>query len=339
MYDRFIKNCSAKVFFEDCSDLKKFPVGTSWKTNPLQKFSSPVKLPSQQSSIDSLIENLLNHQMKDSGFQIVSGNDKVLAIFDDSCDDILESARFAYLATAGRHKDVSVIFIKHNLYQQGKYCVTVDKNTTHIVILKSPRIGRQLKILGSELQNAVSGFLEAAYQQATSIPFGHLLIDLTTTCHDSLRFWTRICNFDNSLRGRHNYSLTSQEAPPRKAGKFLKNISKTESLPHSRPIFTDELQLPTSLFLPKKVLFQYARPIAAEDHPNRNYHQYVKLRKDPPIIPFSTLSSTASTYKLLVKSLLTWLEQVLRAGSNFIIENTLQKLYEQLCWMNLCLFP
>ena len=177
-----------KNFFEDCSDLTKFPVGTSWKTNPLHKFSSPVKLSSQQSSIDSLIENLLNHQMENSGFQTVSGNDKVMAIFYDSCDDILESVSFANLATAGQHKGVSVIFIKHSLYQQGKFCVTVDKNTTLVVILKLPRIGRQLKILDSELQIADSAFLEAAYQQATSIHFDHLLIDLTTTCHESLRF-------------------------------------------------------------------------------------------------------------------------------------------------------
>ena len=68
--------------------------------------------------------------MKDSGFQTVSGNDQVLAILDDSCDDILESASFANLATADRHNGVSVIFIKLNLYQQGKYCFTVDKNTT-----------------------------------------------------------------------------------------------------------------------------------------------------------------------------------------------------------------
>ena len=243
--------------------------------------------------------------MEDSGFQTVSGNDKVLAIFDDSCDDILEIASFANLATAGRHKGVIVIFIKHNLYQQGMYCVTVDKNTTHVVISKWPRIGRQLKILGSELQIADSTFLEAAYQQATSIPFGHLLIDLTTTCHESLGFCTRICNFDKNLRGRQNYSWTSQEPPPRKAGKFLKHISKTKSLPHGHPISNDELLLPTGFFLLKKVLFQYACPIVAEYLANRNYHQFGKLRKYPPIIPFSPLSSTASTYKPLVKSLLT----------------------------------
>ena len=83
--------------------------------------------------------------MKDSGSQTVSGNDKVLVVFDDSCDDILESASFANLATAGRHIGVSVIFIKHNLYQQGKYCVTVGKNTTHKVILKSPKVAAYLR--------------------------------------------------------------------------------------------------------------------------------------------------------------------------------------------------
>ena len=87
-------------------------------------------------------------------------------------------------------------------------------------------MGLQLKILGAELQIADSDFLEAAYQQAASILFGHLLIGLTTTCHDSLRFCTKLCNFDNKHRGRHNYSLTSQEAPLRKAGRFLKEHIK-----------------------------------------------------------------------------------------------------------------
>ena len=122
----------------------------------------------------------------------------------------------------------------------------------HYSCSKSPRIGGQVNFLGSELQIADSAFLELAYQPATSVPFGHLLIDLTTTCHDSLRFCTRICNFDSNHRGRHNYSLTSQEALPRKAGKFLNKISKTQSLPHGRRISTDELQLPTGFFVTKK---------------------------------------------------------------------------------------
>ena len=86
---------------------------------------------------------------------------------------------------------------KHNLYQQGKYCVTIDKNTTHFVILKTPRIGKQLKILGSEIEYGGPTFLLDVYRKATVRPFGHLLIDLTTNCTDALRFSTN--SFDQSV--------------------------------------------------------------------------------------------------------------------------------------------
>ena len=99
---------------------------------------------SHHSFIFSLIKNLSNHQTKNSGFETATGSDKFLAIIDDSCEDILESASGASLATTGWVETVVVIFIKHNLYQQGKYSVTVDKITTPLVILKSLRRDRQL---------------------------------------------------------------------------------------------------------------------------------------------------------------------------------------------------
>ena len=115
-----------------------------------------------------------------------------MLVFDDSCEEILQSASFANLATAGRHKGLHVIFIKHNMYQQGKYSVTIDKNTTHIILMKSPRIGKQLKILGQELDNASPSFLLSCYKKATMNPFGHLLIDLTPDCNEFLRYCSRV---------------------------------------------------------------------------------------------------------------------------------------------------
>ena len=37
------------------------------------------------------------------------------------------------LATAGRDKNIIVIFVKHNLFQQKKWSRTIDLNTTHII--------------------------------------------------------------------------------------------------------------------------------------------------------------------------------------------------------------
>ena len=131
-------------------------------------------------SLDSVVENA--NMMSPT----------TLLIFDDSCEEILESPSFVNLATAGRHKRLHAIFIKHNMYQQGKYSVTVDKNTTHIVLMKSPRIGKQLKLLGQELDNVNSGFLPESYKRATREKFGHLLVDLSPDCSEFLRYCTNI---------------------------------------------------------------------------------------------------------------------------------------------------
>ena len=62
-----------------------------------------------------------------------------LLIIDDSCQEIYNDKEFVKLATAGRHKNINVTFIKHNVYQQSKWFRTIDLNTTHIILIKSSR--------------------------------------------------------------------------------------------------------------------------------------------------------------------------------------------------------
>lgn len=146
---------------------------------------------------DSFVKSLIDEH----GSSSASVTRRCLLIFDDSCDKILQCEAFSDLATAGRHKNLDVIFIKHNLYQKGKFSVTIDKNTTHVVITKSPRIGKQLKILGSELLETANGkFLLNCYQDAMKIPYGHFLIDLTPTCPDALRFCSNLCGDQKSVQ-------------------------------------------------------------------------------------------------------------------------------------------
>ena len=45
---------------------------------------------------------------------------KYLLIFDDSCEEVCKSKAFVDIATAGRHRGLSTIFIKHNLFHQSK---------------------------------------------------------------------------------------------------------------------------------------------------------------------------------------------------------------------------
>ena len=64
---------------------------------------------------------------------------KYLLIFDDSCEEICNSNAFVDIATAGRHRGLSTIYLKHNLFHQNNLGRDVELQNTHNVIFKSPR--------------------------------------------------------------------------------------------------------------------------------------------------------------------------------------------------------
>ena len=94
------------------------------------------------------------------------------------------------MATAGRHKNINAVYIKHNLYQQSKWSRTIDLNTTHIVFFKSARDIQKVNFLGKQL-NLVKIF-KHCYQLATKESFGRFLIDLDPKTSDCLRYGSNI---------------------------------------------------------------------------------------------------------------------------------------------------
>ena len=59
---------------------------------------------------------------------------KYLLIFDDSCAEICNTKEFVDIATAGRHREFSTIYIKHNLFHQSKIERDVELQNTHILL-------------------------------------------------------------------------------------------------------------------------------------------------------------------------------------------------------------
>ena len=113
---------------------------------------------------------------------------KYLLIFDDSCEEICNSKAVLDNATAGRHRILSTIYNKHNLFHQSKQGRDVELQNTHIVLFKSPRDGMQVTTLSTQL--GLGSELIDWYRDATSVPFGHLLIYLSPRTDDRLRYCT-----------------------------------------------------------------------------------------------------------------------------------------------------
>ena len=136
------------------------------------------------------VENLeyvqgVNFEFIDS---LKNNGTKYLLIFDDSCEENCNSKAFVDIATAGRHRGLSTIYIKHKLFHQSKLGRDVELQNTHIFLFKSPRDVMQVTTLSTQL--GLGSELVDWYRDATSVPFGHLLIDLSPRTDDRLRYCT-----------------------------------------------------------------------------------------------------------------------------------------------------
>ena len=74
---------------------------------------------------------------------------KYLLIFDDSWEEICNSNIFVDIATARRHRGLSTIYIKHNLFHQSKLGRDIELQNTHFVVFKSPRDVMQVTTLST----------------------------------------------------------------------------------------------------------------------------------------------------------------------------------------------
>ena len=136
------------------------------------------------------IENLeflqcVNFEFIDS---LENNSTKYLLIFDDSCEENCNSKAFVDIATTGRHRGLSTIYIKHNFFHQSKLGRDIELQNTHIVLLKSRRDVMQVTTLSTQL--GLGSELVDWYRDATSVRFGHLLIDLSPRTDDRLRYCT-----------------------------------------------------------------------------------------------------------------------------------------------------
>ena len=113
---------------------------------------------------------------------------KYSLIFDDSCEEICNSKVFDVIANAGRHCGLSTFFIKDNLFHQSKPGLDVELQNTQIVLFKSPSDVMHVRTLSPLLQLG-SEFVDW-YRDRTSVPYGHLLTELSPLTDDRLRFCT-----------------------------------------------------------------------------------------------------------------------------------------------------
>ena len=128
-----------------------------------------------------------------------------------------------------------------NIFHQSKLGRDVELQNTHIVLFKSPRDVMQVTTLGTQL--GLGSELVNWYRDATSVPFGHLLIDLSPWTDDRLGYCT------------NSGSVPSKFYIPERL-KLLRTLDDehTKSLYSlSVPVAFPQMRKPLSSVLPKRV--------------------------------------------------------------------------------------
>ncbi len=129
----------------------------------------------------------------DDVYDNIDSSKRNLVVIDDLIGEIGNDKRLTALFTKGsHHKNLSVILILQNLFHQSREMRTISLNSHYLVIFKNPRDKSQINHLAKQMYPGNSKFLQQSYSDATSKPFGYLLIDLKPDTPESIRLRTQI---------------------------------------------------------------------------------------------------------------------------------------------------
>lgn len=121
-------------------------------------------------------------------------------VLDDLMTKFHSDERLTRLFSVGsHHRNLSIIFIIHNLFHHGKEMRTLSLNSHYIILFKNPRDRLQISTLARQMYPGQSKFLVESFQDATKGAYGYILIDLKPTTHELLRIRTGIRQNDLQL--------------------------------------------------------------------------------------------------------------------------------------------
>lgn len=150
-----------------------------------------------------------------------------IVVIDDLMTELGGDKNLANLFTKGSHHlGISVIFIVQNVFHQAPQMRTISLNSHYMILLKNPRDKSQIVNLARQLYPTNMKYLQEVYKDATSRPFGYLLLDLTPDTPEGMRCRTLITSSDVPEKYRKTSSLCPivyQEDGV--GGKFTKSYS------------------------------------------------------------------------------------------------------------------
>ena len=118
--------------------------------------------------------------------KVLDGKKRTLLIMDDLMSETDKSV--ADLFTKGsHHRNLSILHLVQNVFDKNKHTRTISLNAHYLIIFKNPRDASQITHLAKQMYPGHVGFLQEVFTDATSKPYGYLLIDLKQDTPEHMR--------------------------------------------------------------------------------------------------------------------------------------------------------
>lgn len=153
--------------------------------------------------MEKSIDTLILHQGLPSKEQIDEWSDGVehtVLVLDDMMMQVAKSEESLNLfCVAAHHLRVSVLMLVQNLYMPGNFARTISLNCHYVILFRNVRDSRQVLTFGSQVFPSKLKYLKDAYDKATSVPFGYLVVDMSPSTEDKYRLRTHILPNEDTI--------------------------------------------------------------------------------------------------------------------------------------------
>ena len=149
--------------------------------------------------------------------QLKNSNYLDVIVLDDLMEYILDNIEAQTLFTKYcHHYNVTTIFLTQNVLAQGRCARNISLNTLMLIMFQNHRDRNQALTMAKQQSPRNPDLFLQAFEDATQVPFGYLVIDCTPQCNNSKRW--RTCIFkDNKSNPRGKCYITqrlSNTSPP-----------------------------------------------------------------------------------------------------------------------------
>ena len=125
--------------------------------------------------------------------QFINPGKQNLIIFDDLMTEAKCDQRIADLFTKGsHHRNISIVYLTQNVFPQGKAFRDIALNTQYLVLFNNPIDRQQVATLARRIYSSTSAMFMKRFEEATSRPYGYLVIDLKSSTSEQDRLQTDI---------------------------------------------------------------------------------------------------------------------------------------------------